>query len=291
MYEGNVVIRLLRIVIRKCFIIFSLADWQFPLDLKVVERDHPFLDMDSLHALFRRLSTLNRMARMRSEKASRRRDVHPGDVAAASGAAVGESEDEDQECALSDAWTFQRHSRRWSRIVDLLPGDQPGSEGVSPSGQEAAAAEASMGDSDKQQQRREDASGERTPAADPIILGSFRRSSSERLRHGAKNLLRRMESLRSRSSRRRPPTRPEGLGNASLVIGSPQVVDAAAMEDRMRDRNWVDLSPTGSAPSPDGSSAHLFLTQQNSLDTPPSGTPVPPEASKLRAESLLQAEA
>ena len=54
-----------------CFFI----DWQFPLDLNVVERDHPFLDVDSLQALFRRLATLNRMARLRSEKARSRPQV------------------------------------------------------------------------------------------------------------------------------------------------------------------------------------------------------------------------
>lgn len=247
----------------------------------MVERDHPFLDMDSLQALFRRLSTLNRMARMRSEKASRRRAVHPGDMAAASGAAgAGESEDEDQECALSDQWTFQRHSRRWSRIVDLLPGDQQGSlegSGSSATGQAAAGAEPMADEEQSKQERPEEASGERTPSTDPVILGSFRRSSSERLRHGAKNFLRRMESLRSRSGRRRPPTRPEGTaGTGALVIGSPQVLDPAAMEDRMRDRNWVDLSPTGSAPSPDSSNAQLFVQQQSptSHETP-SGTPSP----------------
>ncbi len=51
-------------------------DWQFPLDLNVVERDHPFLDVDSLQALFRRLATLNRMAKLRSEKARIRPQVH-----------------------------------------------------------------------------------------------------------------------------------------------------------------------------------------------------------------------
>ncbi len=51
------------------------TDWQFPLDLNVVERDHPFLDVDSLQALFRRMATLNRMAKLRSEKARIRPQV------------------------------------------------------------------------------------------------------------------------------------------------------------------------------------------------------------------------
>lgn len=55
--------------------LYSDSDWQFPLDLSVVERDHPFLDVDSLHALFRRLAVLNRMAKLRSEKARSRPQV------------------------------------------------------------------------------------------------------------------------------------------------------------------------------------------------------------------------
>jgi hypothetical protein len=90
---------------------------------------------------------------------------------------------------------------------------------------------------------------------DPVILGSFRRSSSERLRHGAKSLLRRMESLRSKSRRRPALVRP---ADGNLVISGPQLVDASGMEDRMKDLNCVDLttpdssaSPTSSTPSPD----------------------------------------
>ncbi|XP_046405223.1 rho GTPase-activating protein 7 isoform X2 [Ischnura elegans] len=39
-------------------------DMQFPLDLNCVGRDHPFLDRDSLQALFRRLHTLNHCSRI-----------------------------------------------------------------------------------------------------------------------------------------------------------------------------------------------------------------------------------
>ena len=56
-------------MINKCD--FVGADWQFPLDLNVVQRDHRFLDEDSLHALFRRLATLNRMAKLRSDSRPR----------------------------------------------------------------------------------------------------------------------------------------------------------------------------------------------------------------------------
>jgi hypothetical protein len=47
------------------------VDWQFPLDLNVVQRDHQFLDDDSLHALFRRLTILNRTAKLRGDSRTR----------------------------------------------------------------------------------------------------------------------------------------------------------------------------------------------------------------------------
>lgn len=134
-----------------------------------------------------------------------------------------ETDEEDQECALSDQWTFQRHSRRWSRIVDL---PEDGTNGPPAPGRDEGDGKPSAGkDGD-----------------DPVILGSFRRSSSERLRHGAKSLLKRMESLRSRSRRR--PARP---ADGALVISGPQVQDADGMELRVRDLNCVDLSPHDSA--------------------------------------------
>lgn len=44
---------------------FFISDLQFPIDLSCVERDHPFLEKDQLHALYRRLVILNRSAAMR----------------------------------------------------------------------------------------------------------------------------------------------------------------------------------------------------------------------------------
>lgn len=222
------------------------------------------------------------MAKMRNEKAAAGRSRPAGDHG-------GQSDDEeDQECALSDQWTFQRHSRRWSRIVDLLPPPGPDyhalGEGAIGPATAVGVAERTEGTADAGElalQRAVEEMGgsmvgsERT-TSDPIILSSFRRSSSERLRHGAKSLLRRMESLRSRSRRR--PTRPEGSpanGNG-LVISAPQLVDAASMEDRMKDRNCVDLSPTASPPSADMNlSAFAAAAGGESSPTSPFGTPSP----------------
>lgn len=35
----------------------------------------------------------------------------------------GEDSDEDTQCALSENWTFEKKTRRWSRIVDVTQGN------------------------------------------------------------------------------------------------------------------------------------------------------------------------
>ncbi|XP_078685026.1 rho GTPase-activating protein 7-like isoform X2 [Branchiostoma floridae x Branchiostoma belcheri] len=76
----------------------------FPVDITSVETDHDFLDRDSIQSLIRRLRTLNRCASMRIE--APRPQV------------VDDSDEEDQ-CAISNKWKFQRVSRRWSRLEDF----------------------------------------------------------------------------------------------------------------------------------------------------------------------------
>ncbi|KAJ3614895.1 hypothetical protein NHX12_018464 [Muraenolepis orangiensis] len=67
-------------------------DSQFPIDISSVTRDHDFLDRDAIEALCRRLNTLNKCS---------------------------EDSDEDEPCAISGRWTFQRDSKRWSRLEEL----------------------------------------------------------------------------------------------------------------------------------------------------------------------------
>ena len=43
----------------------SVSDYQFPIDVTGVAKDHPFLEADSLQSLFRRLHALNRCANMK----------------------------------------------------------------------------------------------------------------------------------------------------------------------------------------------------------------------------------
>lgn len=42
-----------------------VSDYQFPIDVSGVAKDHPFLEADSLQSLFRRLHALNRCANMK----------------------------------------------------------------------------------------------------------------------------------------------------------------------------------------------------------------------------------
>ncbi|NWW07020.1 RHG07 protein, partial [Oreocharis arfaki] len=80
-------------------------DMQFPIDVKTVRRDHEFLDGDAIESLFRRLNTLNKYASMKVEIS---RDRKRSD----------DSED-DEPCAISDRWAYERCSQRWSRIGSL----------------------------------------------------------------------------------------------------------------------------------------------------------------------------
>uniref|UniRef100_A0A673HJ36 Rho GTPase-activating protein 7 n=1 Tax=Sinocyclocheilus rhinocerous TaxID=307959 RepID=A0A673HJ36_9TELE len=77
-------------------------DGQFPTEISSVTRDHDFLDQDAIEALCRRLNTLNKCALMRLEITPQRKR--------------SEDSDEDEPCAISGRWTFQRDSKRWSRL-------------------------------------------------------------------------------------------------------------------------------------------------------------------------------
>lgn len=94
-------------------------DGQFPLELSFVEKDHDFLDPDSLQSLFRRLETLNKYAGMKLEGHPRKKTA-------------SEEEDEEDFCALSERWEYQKSVRRWSR-KDLQPPYSPTSP-TSPGG-------------------------------------------------------------------------------------------------------------------------------------------------------------
>ncbi|XP_006893622.1 PREDICTED: rho GTPase-activating protein 7 isoform X1 [Elephantulus edwardii] len=80
-------------------------DLLFPIDITLVKREHDFLDRDAIEALCRRLNTLNKCAVMKLEISPRRKR--------------SEDSDEDEPCAISGKWTFQRDSKRWSRLEEF----------------------------------------------------------------------------------------------------------------------------------------------------------------------------
>ncbi|MEE6461916.1 hypothetical protein FKM82_001448 [Ascaphus truei] len=92
--------------------IMILTHLMFPIDISSVKRDHDFLDKDAIEALCRRLNTLNKCAVMKLEISPNRKR--------------SEDSDEDEPCAISGKWTFQRDSKRWSRLeeFDVFPLNQ-----------------------------------------------------------------------------------------------------------------------------------------------------------------------
>nr|XP_023011891.1 rho GTPase-activating protein 7-like [Leptinotarsa decemlineata]XP_023011892.1 rho GTPase-activating protein 7-like [Leptinotarsa decemlineata] len=80
-------------------------DNQFPIDVTTAAQDHPLLEPDVLHSLFRRLQILNSCAHLHQQRVAH--------------AQTDESEDEC--CALSDNWTYQSDIRRWSRTCNKTP--------------------------------------------------------------------------------------------------------------------------------------------------------------------------
>ncbi|XP_067422726.1 rho GTPase-activating protein 7-like isoform X2 [Emydura macquarii macquarii] len=93
-------------------------DMQFPIDIKTVRKDHEFLDRDAIDSLYRRLNTLNKCAAMKVEISRQRKRSD-------------ESED-DEPCAISNKWTYERCSQRWSRLESVEGFPEEGSSASVP---------------------------------------------------------------------------------------------------------------------------------------------------------------
>ncbi|KAL0973094.1 hypothetical protein UPYG_G00198880 [Umbra pygmaea] len=75
---------------------------QFPIDISPAKKDHDFLDKDLVEPLCRRLNTLNKCASMKLDVNLPKKKT--------------EDSDEEDLFAISDRWTFEWKSRRWSRL-------------------------------------------------------------------------------------------------------------------------------------------------------------------------------
>ncbi|XP_058065869.1 uncharacterized protein LOC131215495 [Anopheles bellator] len=198
-------------------------DHQFPIDVENVEKDHPFLESDPLQSLFRRLHTLNRCANMHLDVHQHHHTPKPSQ----------REDSDDDSCALSEAWTFQHNSRRWSRVddaiglVSVIANKQQKSSGPTkdaptkgPTDSIDSATAASNGSRHSRAKhggtalvRAEDHEKLWLEGGGKITIGvpsdtdsqddsagavHLRRTGSERLKDGAKAILRRVESIKSR---------------------------------------------------------------------------------------------
>ncbi|XP_044058032.1 stAR-related lipid transfer protein 13 isoform X2 [Siniperca chuatsi] len=212
-------------------------DSQFPIDITPVKRDHDFLDKDLVEPLCRRLNTLNKCASMKLDVNLPKK----------------KSEDSDEEdlFAISDKWTFEWRSRRWSRLqdIDCLLGNHGESQlsrdgvplrttissesvltdlsepEVSSLHSESSGGSGHRGlsteDSDSSNRTCSDSAAmpDSTSLTMPHIpkeiahYGSLPDTHSKASRIRAKDFLKRMETLRSRGTR--------GRGRKTLPISSP----------------------------------------------------------------------
>ncbi|XP_013166234.1 PREDICTED: rho GTPase-activating protein 7 isoform X4 [Papilio xuthus] len=222
-------------------------DLQFPIDVSGVQNDHPFLDADSLQSLFRRLTALNRCANMKLEHHHHQKRSNDSD---------------DEQCALSEHWQYERKSRRWSRVVEITPQAQRRLQVIAARALAEREAREARGEVEDDEDETlptirvglVDADGHYTdvepdlltvPGQTMIQLPSdkedeedtgtrFRRTGSERLRDGAKALLRRVESLKTRRRKRQNRT--------EVIVSSPHFLDV--QQDRYPDLNYIDMTPT-----------------------------------------------
>ncbi|XP_046371993.2 rho GTPase-activating protein 7-like isoform X3 [Haliotis rufescens] len=240
-------------------------DGQFPVDIAVVERDHDFLDRDSIQSLFRRLNTLNRCAVMKI-------DAHPHK-------GHEDSDDEDL-CALSSHWEYQQNVRRWSR-KDLDLDTTPPTVKSSLSHDSLLADQDSSSPPDdspvldsKMPHVGYTLSDRKTstPESNVIISPRLRRAASERIR-SAKNLLKKMESFKTKRNKK--------FSSKNIVeISSPVVADRVHMQAKIQHLNCVDISPTSELPS-----SHL-LGSPISDTMSPARSPVPTDADTSLSDSL-----
>ncbi|XP_015585731.1 uncharacterized protein LOC107263255 isoform X2 [Cephus cinctus] len=253
-------------------------DYQFPIDVSGVAKDHPFLEADSLQSLFRRLHALNRCANIKLDTHHTHHTHHHHSTSHSKNG--GDDSDEDTQCALSENWTFEKKTRRWSRVCDVnqanverlqaIAGQNiPSEVGCLEDRLEAEEAEDTMLDTLKY--------GSLPPGPIPDELTPrFRRTGSEKFRDGAKALLRRVESLKSRRRKRK--------NREGVVISGPQVLDVMSMQQKMKDLNCVDVSPTGAAPV-----SFNDLLPGSPLHLPPSPLTLPSSPYHLPASPLANA--
>ncbi|KAM8899793.1 rho GTPase-activating protein 7 isoform 2-T2 [Spinachia spinachia] len=241
-------------------------DCRVPIDTEWAKRDHHFLDEDALDSLCRRLSTLNKSVEMRLEPRSKRR---------------GDDLKEEDFCAISPNWTYDRRGRRWRRLappMDILCS----AEDASPRGGGDGHDVSSIQSSSSTDSEGHKSGATATPSnggcsrcssthamliADPSVGGSYAPSpdvEDKPPRTKGTGLLRRMEKLRLRGATGllssaqgggcTPPKRPvqEEEERTARLHGpsSPQVGAGSRSSSSPSSRHTGSGSSNVSTPSP-----------------------------------------
>ncbi|XP_061441364.1 rho GTPase-activating protein 7 isoform X3 [Rhineura floridana] len=242
-------------------------DLIFPIDITSVKREHDFLDRDAIEALCRRLNTLNKCAVMKLEISPHRKR--------------SDDSDEDEPCAISGKWTFQRDSKRWSRLEEFNV--FPPVQDVNPSSLEearpssAASHESMLTDHSEHQEiasvhsissssshtaaSQNEAPTTRTnsvisvgssgnlvanedsfsslPSPKELSTFSFSVKANEKnAKSKTRSLLKRMESLKLKSSHHGKNKAPSKLG---LIISGP-ILQEGVDEEKLKQLNCVEIS-------------------------------------------------
>ncbi|KAJ8412481.1 hypothetical protein AAFF_G00128170 [Aldrovandia affinis] len=270
-------------------------DSQFPIDISAVKKDHDFLDKDLVEPLCRRLNTLNKCASMKLDVNIPKKK--------------NDDSDEEDLFAISDRWTFERRSRRWSRLQDIdcfLGGvDRPRAGGSAGVGLKAAASsESVLTDlsepevSSLHSESSSGASGQREspdsapfpspspspamPDLTPLALprapgdvphyGSLPAKSGRHGRTRAKDFLRRMEMLRSRGSSSSSTS--AKLGHRGALVISAPVVGTAVMSGPVRTLRCVEIVNGEEEPLPGGSAPPSHCSGEGGSQSETSGSSV-----------------
>ncbi|XP_061472780.1 rho GTPase-activating protein 7-like isoform X2 [Rhineura floridana] len=237
-------------------------DMQFPIDIKTVRKDHELLDQDAIESLYRRLNTLNKCAAMKVEISRQRKR--------------SDESEEDEPCAISTKWTYEKCSQRWSRlecsegsgapVLDGLRLKNSGSGYIAFSDQEERNDESSVhssssGDSDlisfpktfeEAEVSRSSSTCSSNILASPDSTFSCSSSPSETLNiisedklldkpshKKGRSFLKKMEKLRLRSC----SLKREAHSKAKPVISEPLLIEGLN-EEKLRNFNCVSIPDT-----------------------------------------------
>ncbi|CDQ71065.1 unnamed protein product [Oncorhynchus mykiss] len=217
-------------------------DCRFPIAIDWVKSDHGFLDKDALDSLCRRLSTLNKCVELRLELGRSKRR--------------GEGSEDEEPCAISTKWAYERRTRRWRRLEGMGFLHSPDSQGMSLCDANDHHEVYSLhSTSSTESEGYTSFSGPPSPGGEtPSFSSAEERFLDKPPRKKGPSLLRKMEKLRLRgTSNLHSPTH-SGLSRARLVISGPVLQDSLDVEHRLRrlhsSPSPSESSSTVSTPSP-----------------------------------------